>query len=320
MSPERSARTLMAGALSLSLLAALLAIPGMVLAGVPNWVIVEEGATEPGAIELPRTVAPGENAGYSVTILNNGPGNISQLYFFADEAPTPVFSQPSQGSCTNPQGTLFCSLGALGAGQSATIVSAFPTPDDDSTSFTVNFAFNTTGLGSGGSDNSHGDELVTSGTTALSHDPNFAGGFSVQAGGTEANGAISNTNLVSTSLTAADGQRNLILTVADDSALTANPTCDGCISGAFTAELHVGDGSASFGLSKVVIDYHKNLWKTVNFKKLTVVHIHDDLSSHEIAFSNSCSGTTECATFTSLSGGHGRVTLYLAQNGWVKYH
>jgi hypothetical protein len=303
----------MAGALSLSLLAALLAVPSVVLAGLPNWEIV---AVE----ELPSAVEPGENAGYAVTIRNRGPSNISQLYFHASEAPHPVYSEPSQGVCSNPNGTLFCSLGSLGGGQEATIIAAFPTPDDGSTEFSVEFFFNTTGLGSGGGDNSHGDELPATGLTNLDPDDNFAGGFSTIAGDTESNTAISASNLVSTSLSAPVGQKNLILTVADETALSDNPACTGCVYPAFTAELHLGDGSDDFGLMKVVIDYQKSLWKTANFSKLSVVHIHDDLSSHEIPFSRSCSGSTECAMFSSLSGGHGRVTLWLAQNGFVKYH
>jgi hypothetical protein len=321
MSPKRSVRTLMAGALSLSLLAALMAMPAVVMAGVPNWVILPDNDTDANSVtELPAKVEPGENAGYSVTIRNNGPSTISQLFAFTGEG-TPVaeFAAASQGACSPADEAFFCSLGALPAGATVTIVGAFATPTEG-TSFSVDFFFNTTGLGTGDGDSSHGDELQATGTTVLSQDPNFAGGFSTELAETESNGAISGTNLVSTSLTAPDGQKNLILTVADETALSDNPACTGCIYPAFTAELHLGDGSASFGLMTVVIDYQKNLWKTANFNKLSVVHIHDDLTRHEIPFSSSCSGEVECATFTNLPGGHGQVTLYLAQNGWVKYH
>jgi hypothetical protein len=300
-----------------------------------------------GAQTLPPTVEEDSVAGYAASIRNNGPSNIAQLsvtVFFqqpfvaADDdelvnpgpsGDAPLFARVVKngvtvvGACpatlTEP---LVCKVGALGAGGVATITVAYQT--DGTTPAGIHGWWQSNGTGSTfctSGDNSQGDCLpLHVGPTSISSDGNFGGGFSVETGAVASNDGISATNLVSTSLTAASGQQNLILTVADESALSGNPACTGCISGTFTAEVHVGDGSAAFGLSKVVIDYHKNLWKTVSFKKLKVVHIHDDLTSHEIAFSSSCSGTSECAMFKSLPGGHGRVTLYLAQNGWVKYH
>jgi hypothetical protein len=241
----------------------------------------------------------------------------------------PLFAQvikngvPQVGACPSPlTSPLVCNVGPLGTNGEATLIVAYATSGMANAG--IHGWWQSNGTGSTfcePGDNSQGDCLpLHVGPTTISNSGNFGGEFSVETGGVANTDGIASGNRVSTTLTAPAGQKNLILTVADESALTANPACTGCISGAFTAEIHLGDGSASFGLMKVVIDYHKDLWKTANFKKLSVVHIHDDLTSHEIAFSASCSGTTECATFTNLSGGHGRVTLYLAQNGWVKYH
>jgi hypothetical protein len=333
MSSNRSLRTALAGAVSLSLLAVLLAMPAGVLAKPPNWEITD-------VTELPVKVAAGENAGFSVTVRNNGPSNISKLFVFtAEGTPNPVFADASQGTCTNPDGALFCKLGALRKGKTATIVAAFPTPDDGSTEFSVDFIFNTSGIGSGGGDNSHGDELVATGTTELTDDPNFAGGFSTTAGDSAATRAINpdDDNLVSTKLTAPGGANNLILTVADEAGISNDPACEDCVD-LPTSEMHLGNGSNQYGISKTVIEYDSSLFETddyyeyasywyeeeyedeIDFSELTVLHIHDDLTSHDIAFQESCDGSEECATFEILEDGTRVVTIYLAQNGWVKYH
>jgi hypothetical protein len=138
--------------LAFSLALAAMAGPAMTMAATPNWT---------GTIaNLPPAVTPGATAGYLLTITNPGPSNISQLYLITTgAAPAPSFTAPSQGSCPNTGGSLFCSLGALRKGKTATVTVAFPTPATAGT-FTVNFEWNTTGLGSGGGDNSHGDALT----------------------------------------------------------------------------------------------------------------------------------------------------------------
>jgi hypothetical protein len=323
----------MAGALALSLLAALLAMPAGVLAKPPNWEITN-------LTELPVKVAAGENAGFSVTVKNNGPSNISKLFVFTPEGtPNPVFADPSQGKCTNPGGALFCKLGALRKGKSATIVAAFPTPDDGSTEFSVEFIFNTSGIGSGGGDNSHGDELVAIGTTTLTDDPNFAGGFSTVAGDSASTQAINpdDDNLVSTKLTAPGNAKNLILTVADEEGISDDPECEDCVE-LPTSEMHLGNGTNQYGISKTVITYDSSFFESeeyyeysyywyeeeyedgIDFNELSVLHIHDNGFSHDIEFEESCDGSEECATFETLEDGTRVVTIYLAQNGWVKYH
>jgi hypothetical protein len=316
-------------------------MPAGVLAKPPNWVIVPDGDADANDVtELPAKVAAGAIAGYSVTIKNNGPSNISKLFVFTpDGTPDPVFAEPSQGKCTNPDGTLFCSLGALRKGKTATIVAAFPTPDDGSSEFSVEFIFNTSGVGSGGGDNSHGDELRATGTTELTDDADFAGGFSIVAGGSAETQGINSEdgNLVSTKLTSPAGVKNLILTVADEGGISDDPDCEDCVD-LPTSEMHLGNGSNQYGISKTVITYDSSLFETddyyevsaywyeeeygdeIDFNELTVLHIHDDLTSHDIEFQESCDGTEECATFEILEDGTRIVTIYLAQNGWVKYH
>lgn len=313
MIPERLTRTLASFGLGTGLIIGMLAVPTAALAGVPNWEILSVQA-------LPGAVTPGGDAGYAVTIRNNGPSNISQLYFYADGAPNPTYSASSQGSCANPSGSLFCSLGALRAGQTATIVSAFPTPTSGS-SFSVDFFFNTTGLGSGGGDNSHGDELIAVGTTALNDDPNFAGRF-VRDSLTVGNGAISGAgNQQST--TVISPVPNIAVTVADGGAVTNNPACPtGLVCVLETSQLLVGDGSAQYGLFKVVIRIDKTALRGLSVKSLDVVHLFDDETPPEQLGPCPKQGpiTTDCATVKGIPGGHAEATIWLSRNGYVKFH
>lgn len=312
MFPKRLTRTLASFGLGTSLILGMLAVPTVVLAGVPNW--------EASVQALPTAVTPGADAGYSVTIFNPGPSNISQLYFYADGAPNPTYSAPSQGSCTNPTGSLFCSLGALRAGDSATIVSAFPTPTSGST-FSVNFFFNTTGLGSGGGDNSHGDELPAVGTTSLNSDPNFAGRF-VRDSLTVANGPISGAgNQQSTAVFSPAA--NIAVTAADGSAVMNNPACPtGLTCVLETSQIQVGDGSAQYGLFKVVIRIDKTALKGLSVKSLDVVHLFDDTTPPQQLGPCPKTGpiTSDCATVSSIPGGHAEATIWLSRNGYVKFH
>lgn len=326
MSPKRSMRTLLAGALSLSLLAALLAIPGVALAGLPNWVIIEEGnTTDPAAVELPARAEPGENAGYSVTIKNIGPSNISQLFFFADDsAPGTEFVAPSQGSCSPVGEPLACTLGSLSAGSTATIVVAFATPENapDGSLFVIDFFFNTTGLGSeGGSDSSHGDELHAEGATLLSTDDDFAGGFRLDqepVGNLPISGAGNQQ-----STTVFPPQANLPIVVADGDAVVGDPGCpEGLTCILETSQLQVGQGETFDELFKVVILIDKTALRGISLKSIDVVHILDDETP--VPIDDACprrgAPTGECVTIAGLPGGHAQVTLWLFQNGWVKYH
>jgi hypothetical protein len=151
---------------------------GVASAAPPNWVM--------NVATLPPTVSPGAPAGYAVTITNNGPSNIAALYLVAEVngslvAPT-VYVNPSQGACDPVGQPLDCALGALTAGQSATVVVAFTTPTSGS-SFPVEFQGNATGetFKDGIKGRSHGDTLLPNPVvtlTALNNGKNFAGFFS----------------------------------------------------------------------------------------------------------------------------------------------
>jgi hypothetical protein len=311
----------------------------------PNW---------SGTLKaVPPVIEENFGAAYEATITNGGPSAISQLFL------TAVFSQPYQadtppstgdtpafvlltkngtpladacGASPTTSGPLSCNLGSLAAGGFATLVVAYETAGTEDAGVTVRWT--SVGTATDG-DNSRGDVLtqifdsdpetpIPAPTNVTDHPENFGGGFALSAGTTADNNAISATNIVSTALTAPAAAQNLVVTAADQDALTKDPACPEAFAPCAplpTSELHLGDGTNQYGISKAVIEFYKTALTGLNFGKLNVIHIHDgEVGAHEIPKKKSCDGTEECAMFQNLPGGHGRVIVYLLQNGWVKYH
>src|SRR5215218_1861158 len=97
-----------------------LSATGSASAAPPKWSM--------SVVDLPSLVANGSGAGYRVTITNRGPSNISTLFLVTKIQDSPAFVTTTQGACSAPgAGPLFCSLGALNAGQSVTVVAGYVT-------------------------------------------------------------------------------------------------------------------------------------------------------------------------------------------------
>jgi hypothetical protein len=162
---------------------AMLASAGGVQASTPNWVM--------DVVALPGSVAPGATAGYSVTITNNGPSNISSLFLVTKTTAPTVYVDDSQrpNSCTPAGVALNCAFGALNALDHVTVIVAYVTTG--SGSFDPVFEGNTTGQAFTDPKRSHGDVLTDgdfAGTT-LNSDKNFGGAFNVVFGGFVSNNA-----------------------------------------------------------------------------------------------------------------------------------
>jgi Domain of unknown function DUF11 len=162
------------------------AFAGSAAAAPPKWVMSVD--------KLPAAVTPGGDAGYRVTITNNGPSNISQLYLVTDSTATPVYLTSSRSGTCNELGALTgplsCAFGALNAGVSVVVTVAYSTVGTSGNAFEIKFQANTTGnTFSDSKGRSHGDQLTTAVSTALNANKNFAGTFSPSDGGTIANDA-----------------------------------------------------------------------------------------------------------------------------------
>jgi hypothetical protein len=354
---SRATRTLASLGLGLSLTFSLLLIPTVALAATPNW--------SGSVTATPPAVPAGGVAGYEVSITNNGPSNISKLYLFTEPgAPNPVYV--SDARC-NDSGPLYCSFGALRKKRSITVTVAFPTPAESPSDFEVTFVWNTSGLGSGGGDNSHGDALVLTGTTAVSDDlQDFAGGFLVPGGSTlVANDQdIGAANPQAASLFA---PRTGIGATVGDGAPGICPTGFECFGEA--TNLVVGNGSTQYGMFRVVMTIDGSIIPPgVTPANFGVLHVLDNGTVDEITTICPSSGTpsSPCKKVETLGaeevaglrlisgwGGHdddcdedqpwrsvprGRgghdddcdppppsgsdlqVTVWLDQNGYIKFH
>lgn len=170
---------------------------GVATAAPPKWVMDVD--------LLPAEVTPGANAGFSVTITNNGPSNISALFLTTNSDATPVYLTSSRPGACNELGTLsgelFCSFGAVNDDDFVTIVVAYETDSSENT-FPISFQANTTGATfSDVKGRSHGDLLTTPVVTPLNSNRNFAGFFSSAPGGAISNNAqLSGNNKQATAL------------------------------------------------------------------------------------------------------------------------
>lgn len=237
-------RSILAGAISAGLLVAAL-VPSAV-AAPPNWAITVDN--------LAPVVKAGNDAGFSVTIRNNGPSNISALYLTSNQTVAPKYVSPNPWCGTT--GALFCSFGALNAGASVTIdVIAYTVPAGASR-FDVVFQANTNGRtfsDKGG--NSRGDSLNGLPTPALTinNNGNFGGGFVVDATTVSNSTSLSNRNIQSTQVVA---PATLIPATVEDGITTdlcADGLCDAGEQFGEWSRVSVADGAQYDAPFKVTI-------------------------------------------------------------------
>ncbi len=114
------------------------------------------------------------------------------------------------------------------------------------------------------------------------------------------------------------GNDGLVATVED--ALTGSSYCPegGCIGE--VSELHIGDGG-TYDFFKVVIYISKSATSGLNANKLIIVHVNDAGVSETLsACPKHGAITTNCGSAANASGGLVQVTIWLNQNGYIKYH
>jgi hypothetical protein len=317
MTRNRSVRALASLGL-ITILALTMAGPAAILGATPNW-------EEVGNQALPTAVTPGAEAGYSLSIKNAGPSNISQLYLVtADGSPAPTYTAPSQGSCTYTTRTI-CSFGALRKGRTASIVIAFATPASGANSFSMAFAWNTTGLGAGESDNSHGDDLDQIGTTLLVDDDNFEGGFVRTPGELGNASGLSASNQQSTKVIVPAS--NIPVTVADESAVIGDASCPAELEcSTLTSELNVNSGAPFPNGFKAIIGFDSSqLESGTNANNLDFWHLFDDGINGEL-ITDACMFTggnpvpknMPCVDVANAGGGDLIATFWLTQNGRIQ--
>ncbi len=284
--------------------------PASITAAQAGWGLAVE--------TLPSSVTPGADAGYRLTITNNGPSNISQLYLTDSVASAPTYIAGDRSELCNPTGVLYCAFGALNSGD-VIVLTVAHTTSLTGTSFSVDFMLNSTGVSSDKGKNSHGDTLVTTATTGLSGDQNFAGGFVLSSDFTVQNDGVTRRNIQSTA--AAASEANIPVTVQDGPNVPAS-TC-AAVAGAFgeCSKVEVAEGTDVAGGIKIVITvYWKSVPRNLNVDDVVVIHTLADGSTETI--DTSCSPTIDltpgCRDAVFLADGSLEIPVWTLHNGGFK--
>jgi len=306
-----------AATLSAALLGLMVLGPAATLASPPGWNIIN-------LKKLPAVVQPGNDAGYSFTITNQGKSNISQLYLTDTIAVPPTYLTSTRAGCvTSPR--LSCSFGALAPGDTIDIVIAYATPTTGN-SFDVTFELNGTGNTPSDGGTSHGDTLTASASTALNSSQNFAGGFSPAAITFLNNQVLDRTNVQSGKVTAPGA--HLPVTLEDglaDNAFNCSSVPQCSTRFGEWARLEVANGATfSNGIHVTITVFSKNLKPGASTTNINLIHVPASGSPHVISLR--CNGSTtldavasgpECITVTPV-GKNFQIDAYLLSNGGLR--
>jgi hypothetical protein len=283
---------------------------GAASAGTPNWSM--------SVVDLPSLVANGSGAGYRVTIHNSGPSNISTLFLVTKVQDSPSFLTTTQGTCSAGAGPLYCSFGALNAGQSVTVVAGYVTPASGS-SFDPVFQSNSNGAAFDPKGRSHGDTLQDPNETPtqLTTSPNFGGGFALNRHNVTTGTNLSKNNVQSTSVT--PPAVGLVATVQD--ALGAGAfTCTGCTKTLFGdwSQVTIGHGESFGDLFPVtLLVYGRTLPKGATKDTIDLVHVLDNGTTEVLSTRCGDTPTLNCVTVTTV-GSNYRITGWVDENGGFK--
>ncbi|MEW5990352.1 MAG: hypothetical protein AB1736_03270 [Chloroflexota bacterium] len=288
-------------------------------------------AATPGLVQFsypaPATVAEGELAAVVFGVTNSGKSTVSQLFLddvFYDGG-TFLKAYPSQGSCT-ADGTS-CTFGQLKPKKSASVILVI-TPT--SAAVSVTGTFNTTGLGSGSDDASHGDQWDVAASVSVSSDTQDVGGRFIDLDGNllvQNSQELSDTNPHSTRVVA---PQTLIGVSVEDGTVVVQCGEEGypaCPSGTLFGEtsiIHVAQGGAFPDGFQVVIGFDRSEIVGANANSLTIYHTYGDGESEVIdtkcsfAKGSSTPKSLPCLTVENIGGGDLQATIWTTHNGVMR--
>lgn len=310
--------------LSTAIMASMLVGVGSASAANPTWSVSFD--------RLPNTVAPGNDAGWFVTVTNDGPSNINDLNISITSEETgdlPSYfvgmdlSSGGTESCSTATGALVCNVGTLVDDGTVTFIVAFSVPAGETGTFDLNIGLRA-GTGdteTDGPGKSRGDKVTFTNSTPISQSSNFDGGFSVDDFTYQTNQSIGRRNVQASTVENVGG--NIGVTVEDgitngvDCATVASRTCIG----EWTA-LNVGDGS-NFGTPFKVTLLISGSAVPGNPSASSIVLVHElDGGSVEVlgdspderCASEGDSASAECIFVTKV-GNNYKLVAWLFQNG-----
>jgi hypothetical protein len=322
-----------------AVLALMLLGVGSVSAALPDWDII--------IVPTPDKVGPGHDAGFVVTVLNEGPSQINALSVTTKALDTPnaaptylstlVYSDPGGSTACSIAVPQTCQIGTLVAGQSVTFTVAYAVPLNATGNFELNVAIKA-GTGDTDSDgpkkSSRGDAYDETESATIGGG-NFDGGFVVGADVYLTNPSIGNRNIQSTQLESAP--QNVPVTIEDGPAIavvcdvTQDPEvvdpCDGLFAEWSDLNVNNGNGGAPFGTAfKVTLVIRGSAVPGgTSEEDVQVVHVLDNgsvvvIGDEEDETCTPSTGTPtnpECLTVTKV-GSNWKIEVWLFQNGFVR--
>jgi hypothetical protein len=280
-------------------------------AATPGWTM--------DVVAAPASVAVDSDAGFIVTISNPGPSNINQVILKDKSASSlnATYVGKTQGTCSAVGAPLDCSLGTIRANQSATVTVAYVVPAGTTVSFDRLFEATTTGIADDAHENSHGDILDKVGSAAIDGGSDFAGRFITNKLLTVGDTGIGASNNQSTTVTAPEGA--IGVSVKDGPTVTTL-LCAGCWSE--TSEIHVNGGALYTGGFKVEVGIYKDLSQTVHgvFHQFDAGHVPASETITTKCSKSSPPSEVPCFSVSKLSGGSISVTVWLKQNGSIRFN
>lgn len=317
--------------LTTAMLVTMLLGVGTASAANPNWAVSFD--------RLPNVVSPGSDAGWFVTVTNNGPSVINDLNISitSEEAGAlPSYfvgmdlSSGGTESCSTATGALVCNVGTLVDDGWVTFTVAFDVPSTDTGTFDLNIGLvaGTGDTGSDGPGKSRGDKVIFTNSTPISQSSNFDGGFTVDDFTYQTNQNVGRRNLQATTIenvgesigvTIEDG-----ITTGVDCSTTVQPACANLF-GEWSA-LNVDDGELFGTPFKVTLLISgSSVPGGTSLGDIVLVHVLDNGSIDVIGDSDdeTCDSTTgtptnaECITVTKV-GSNYKIVAWLFQNGGLR--
>ena len=322
--------------ISVGLLAAMAVGVGPASAANPTWAVSFD--------RLPNVVSPGNDAGWFVTVTNNGPSNINALKITltAETGALPSYlsaltlSSGGAWSCTDTATERVCDVGTLVDDATVTFTVAYAVPTNQTGAFDINVALRagTGDTDSDGPGKSRGDKGNFPDATPVSQSSNFDGGFVFDEPFYSTNPDLGRRNIQATAL---EGTEGLIgVTIEDGSATgpcdgtadpaTVNPACNRLFGE--WSKLNVDD-NAQFGtpFKVTLLVLGSAVPGGTGVEDIVVVHVLDDGTVDVIGdaedgseLCNSTTGTptnADCITVTKV-GGNYKIVVWLLQNGNIR--
>ena len=291
---------------------------GTVAARNPSWTVSFN--------KLPTSVSAGNEAGWFVTVTNNGPSNINDLNVsltseVGGQLPSYlsdlVLSTGGTESCSTSTGAMVCNVGTLPDDATVKFTVAFHVPTGTNGSFDLNVNLRA-GTGDTGSDggNSRGDTKTFTSSTGITSSNNTDSGFTIASDTFATTGNLGRNNKQTTSLDTTD--LHIPVTVTDG--VTSFP-CNACSTNQVGewSVLDVNNGNS--GPIKVTI----MVWGGavpggVSASDLYLVHADGTGASHVI--NQQCDAThsnADCLAGVPVKVGNNyKIVAWLSHNGGLR--